>query len=126
MNDINNDNKSFLIITGLIILSIFIYISIINIFPNNSSDKYYSKNNNYFTNSKITYKNGKLNIYSSEKNISVCIKQTKSTPTINSICWKPMDNNYIEISAFSNKEYYIWQKNINNDISECIEYKTNK
>ncbi|MBR3162443.1 MAG: hypothetical protein IKF19_06920 [Bacilli bacterium] len=124
----NKKGDSFLIIVGFIILGVFVYVSVLNILPNNSSNSYFSKDNDFGINiSKIVYDKGEINVYVPDDNISICIKQTKSIPEVNSMCWKSINNGYVGISAFSDRKYYVWMKNnTNNNISDYIEYKTIK
>lgn len=122
------DSGAFLLITGISILSIFIYISVENIIPNNSSNSYYSKNEEGPTAliNNIVLIDGKLKIDINEDNVFVCAKSTKTTPNKNSICWKKTNNKKVEFSVYEGKTYYIWLKDNNEKISEYTEYNTNK
>ena len=123
----NETGNTFLILAGATILAVFTYISILNILPNNSSDSYYSKNDAELSViiNDVKFENGKINVLTSENNVYVCVKQTKSLPKVNSICWKKAKNNSTEFSAFEGKTYFIWLKDENNTISDYMEYNTN-
>ena len=122
-NKINNN--TFLFIAGFVILGIFTYVSVLNILPNNSSGSYFSKNDNILASiNSLEYENGKINVYVNEDNVDVCVKQTKSYPAIDSICWKTVNNNYTSFSAFEDRKYYIWLKDSNNNIGDYIEFMT--
>lgn len=123
----NETGNTFLILVGATILAVFTYISILNILPNNSSDSYYSKNDAELSViiNDVKFENGKINVLTSESNVYVCVKQTKSLPKVNSICWKKAKNNSTEFSAFEGKTYFIWLKDENNTISDYMEYNTN-
>ena len=115
--------SSFLVIGGFVILGVFVYVSVLNILPNNSSGSYFSRDEVFNIKvNEITYNEGKINVYVDDNKVSVCVKETKSVPKNNSICWKNVNNGYVSFSAFSNRKYYIWLKKDDN-ISQYIEYK---
>ena len=125
-----NNSKSggtFLILSGIFILGIFIYVCTLNILPNNSSDSYFSKDDDglYAIINDITFDDNKLNIYTSDNDVEICVKQTKSVPRNNSVCWKEVNDKKISFSVYVGKTYFIWLKDSNNNISEYIEYNTN-
>ena len=119
--------NTFLILAGATILAVFTYISILNILPNNSSDNFYSKNDNELSViiNDVKFEDGKINVITSESNVYVCVKQTKSIPKDNSMCWKKSKSNSTKISAYEGKTYFIWLKDENNTISDYMEYNTN-
>lgn len=122
----NETGNTFLILAGATILAVFTYISILNILPNNSSDNFYSKNDNELSViiNDVKFEDGKINVVTSESNVYVCVKQTKSIPKDNSMCWKKSKGNSTKISAYEGKTYFIWLKDENNTISDYMEYNT--
>lgn len=123
----NKNNSTFLVIAGIIILGIFTYISTVNILPNNSSDSFFSKDDGEMNTiiTGISLDNDKLIITTSNNDASICVKQTKSVPSSNSLCWKNTVNNHTTISVFIGKTYYIWLKDSENKTSNYIQYNTN-
>ncbi len=110
------NRKTFFIVAGAIILGIFISISMINM----------SDTNEYFLSTnvveKIDYSNGKLTVTTRDNTKSVCIKQTKSTPSIDSLCWVDTVNNLSTISIYEYKTYYIWVKDYDDIITYYAKY----
>lgn len=123
----NKNSSSSLILLGILILGIFTYISAINILPNNSSNSFFSKDNGEMNTviTNVSLENDKLIITTNNNEASICIKQTKSEPSNNSLCWKNTVNNQITIHVFVGKTYYIWVKDNENKISNYIQYNTN-
>lgn len=122
----NKDSGAFLILAGILILSVFTYISAKSMLPNNSSSSFFSKDNNELKANidDIKIRNKKLVINTSD-DVYVCVKQTKTKPNKNSLCWKKVENNEIEISIYIGKIYYIWIMDNENNISNYIQYNTN-
>lgn len=122
----NKDSGAFLILAGILILSVFTYISAKSMLPNNSSSSFFSKDNNELNANidDIKIRNKKLVINTSD-DVYVCVKQTKTKPNKNSLCWKKVENNEIEISIYIGKIYYIWIMDNENNISNYIQYNTN-
>ena len=123
----NKNSSSSLILLGILILGIFTYISAINILPNNSSNSFFSKDNGEMNTviTNLSLKNDKLIITTNNNEATICVKQTKSEPSNNSLCWKNTVNNQITIRVFVGKTYYIWVKDNENKISNYIQYNTN-
>ena len=122
----SSKNITFLILGGTFILGIFIYTSAINILPNNSSDSYFSINNTGPTAiiENITFYNGNIMVSTDKNDVYICAKQTKTTPSIKSICWKKVIDNKVEIPVYEGKKYYIWLKDENNNISNYKEFNS--
>lgn len=122
----SSKNITFLILGGAFILGIFIYTSAINILPNNSSSSYFSIDNirPTATINNITFYDGNMMISTNENNVYICAKQTKTIPSVKSICWKKVIDNKVEIPVYEGKKYYIWLKDENNNISNYKEFNT--
>ena len=123
----NKNSSSSLILLGILILGIFTYISAINILHNNSSNSFFSKDNGEMNTviTNLSLENDKLIITTNNNEATICVKQTKSEPSNNSLCWKNTVNNQITIRVFVGKTYYIWVKDNENKISNYIQYNTN-
>lgn len=120
----NTKTKTPIIFMSIFIFSIFTYVSIINIFPNKSSDSYFSTENDQI-NAKIentNYKKGKLIVTVSGNPRKGCIKSTKTPPDNNSTCWIEINNYQFSTSILKNKTYYIWLMDDNGLISNIYEY----
>ena len=122
----NMKGETFIITTGLIILIVFAYISTFNILSKNSSNSYFSKDDNKInaTIKEMNFSKGTLKLYT-DNDIMVCVKQTKSTPATSSLCWKEVKNGEVNFSIYEKKTYFIWLKDKDNHISESVEYNTN-
>lgn len=121
-----NNMTSFIIITGLIILTVFTTVLGINLMPNYESNSYYVKVEDEMS-AKIDaldIKDNKLNITTSGDAIEYCVKSTRSKPELNSVCWKKISNNTASISIYKNKKYYVWIKDINENISSPMSINT--
>lgn len=113
-----------IIFMSVFIFSVFMYVSVINIFPNKSSDSYFTTENSQI-NAKIEnaiYEKGKLNVTVSGEVIKGCIKSTKTIPDNNSTCWIKINNNEFSTSILKNKTYYIWIMDNNGLISNEYEF----
>ena len=122
MKKINKDDNqiTFIIVVGIIILCVFSFICASSLLPiNNESDSYFVKLEDDM-NAKIEsldIENNKLKITMSGDTVSYCVKSTKSNPSANSLCWKKVDNNVATISIYQYKKYYVWIKDANGNIS---------
>ena len=122
MKKINKDDNqiTFIIVVGVIILCVFSFIFASSLLPiNNESDSYFVKLEDDM-NAKIEsldIENNKLKITMSGDTVSYCVKSTKSNPSVNSLCWKKVDNNVATISIYQYKKYYVWIKDANGNIS---------
>ena len=56
--------------------------------------------------------------------VSVCVKQTKTEPSIDSDCWIDTINNKTSIAIYEYKTYHIWTKDINNVINYFGKFNT--
>lgn len=120
-----NKKTSYIIILGILILGIFTYVAVLNIFDDNiSTNPFFSKtetnSNTKIENLEII--NNKLVITTSQDTKNVCIKTTKTEPKPNSVCWLKVENNQVTTSIYNYKTYYIWLKDSNNNISEPTKY----
>lgn len=111
-------NNELIIVFGAIILGVFIAISLINM---SEGDHYYLSTNVI---KDIDYNNGKLNIVTRDDIKSICVKQTKTDPSIDALCWVDTVNDNVNISIYEYKTYYIWVKDNNNLISYYAKYNT--
>ena len=118
--------KTPIIFMSVFIFSIFTYVSIINIFPNKSSDSYLSTENGSINASveNTSYKKGKLIVTITGEAIRGCIKITKTPPSNNSACWVKIDNYKFSVSVLKNKTYYIWLMDDNGLISNRYDYSS--
>ena len=123
-------NKRIVLVVGLIILVIFTYISYINIVNTSpeidlDSSKYIGDIDDKSARiDSLKHENGKLKI-DVENTKAICVKSTKSIPSINSICWERITNNTFSTSIYEYKMYYIWLLDSNNNIKEPIIYDPN-
>ncbi len=118
----NNTMTSFIIISGIIVLGIFIVVAVINVMPNYESDSYYVKVENDMD-AKIEdflIQDGKLTITTSGDAKEYCVKSTRTRPTSNSLCWNDIKDNVATISIFEHKKYYIWIKDEEGNISNYL------
>ena len=114
-----SNSSTFIVASGITILSIFSFIVAKNILPNNDNDKYYAKPNEDMTTriDKVEKENDKLIITTIGNPTEYCIKSTKSIPDKNTLCWNKIKNNKVEVSYFKYKKYYIWIKDSEGRIS---------
>lgn len=118
-----NNSKTFIIFSLLLIICVFIVISIYNIMPkNDESNSYYVKVNEEINANieSLNIDDGKVIIQTSGGPIKYCIKSTRSTPNKDALCWKEIVNNEAYISIIDYKTYYIWLMDINGQISNYI------
>lgn len=114
-----SNSSTFIIVSGVTVLSVFSFIIAKNILPNNDNDKFYAKSNEEMTAKidKVERANDKLIITTIDSPIEYCLKSTKSIPENNSLCWNKIEDNKIEVSYFKYKKYYIWIKDNEGRIS---------
>lgn len=122
-----NDSGTFLILAGVLILCVFTYVSCINLLPNHSSNSFLSKDDDGLTASinDVNIRNSKIVINTTEDDVYICVKQTKSKPTKNSLCWKKVEDKTSEVSVYLGKTYYVWLMDKDGNISSYIKYNTN-
>ena len=123
----NNNSITFIIICGTVVLLVFIVVITVNLIPKiTSSDSYFVKVEDGMD-AKIESLNisgGKVEIITSGNAIEYCIKSTKTTPSSNSVCWNEIKENKALISVFEYKEYYVWIKDENGNISNPMSINT--
>ena len=123
-------NKRIVIVVSLIILLVFTYVSYINIANTSPEEDLDSSKYIIDINDKtariesLKHEDGKLKI-DVENTKAICVKSTKSIPSINSICWKKITNNKFSTSVYEFKMYYIWLLDSNNNIKEPVIYDPN-
>ena len=119
-----NKITSQIIVMGVFIFCLFIYIVTVNIIDNsNSSNNFFSKGKDVDARIENFYlSKDKLIVEVSGNAKAVCIKSTRSNPTSSSICWKDVNNNIVTTNIFDYKRYYIWIKDINDNISDSVVY----
>lgn len=121
----NNKRTSQIIILGTIVLIIFTIVSInILLTSHTETTPYYARtddnvNANIET---IDYENNRLVIRTSGEASAICIKSTRSTPDTNSLCFKSIKDNKLITSIYTYKEYYIWLKDNEGNMTERIKY----
>ena len=126
-------NKLSIKIIGTLIVVVFFFVLILNILPDTSN----SSNNSVISNDitenntainkdngakiiSLSMENDKLKIVLDDGVSEYCIKTTKTKPTMNSICFKRVDNNIVYTSIYKYKKYYIWTKDYTGNISNYI------
>lgn len=114
-----SNSSTFIIVSGVTVLSVFSFIIAKNILPNNDNDKFYAKPNEEMIAriDKVEKENDKLIITTINSPTEYCLKTTKSIPENNSLCWNKIEDNKIEVSYFKYKKYYIWIKDDEGRIS---------
>lgn len=114
-----SNSSTFIVISGVIILSIFSFIIAKNILPDNDNDQFYAKPNEDMTAriDKVEKENDKLIITTIGNPTEYCLKTTKSIPEENSLCWNKIENNKVEVPYFKYKKYYVWIKDTEGRIS---------
>ena len=70
----------------------------------------------------IDYVDGKLTLITRNDMVSVCVKQTKTNPSVDSLCWTNTIDSKAIISIYEYKTYYIWTKDANGVISYYNKY----
>lgn len=124
----NNKTTSFIIVAGIIVVTIFACVLGINLSPNYESNSYYVKVGDEMS-AKIealNIDNDKLTITTSGDAIEYCVKSTRSTPDANNICWKKINNNTASISIYKYKKYYVWIKDEKGNVSIPMSINTRK
>jgi len=108
---------------GTLILSVFSATVYKNLYPKSSPQtensgvhkiKVLDEETAYIENIEIS--ENKITIKTLGPAEEFCIKTTKSTPSLNNLCWKKIEDNTGSISIYQNKKYYIWIKDSNNKI----------
>lgn len=111
-------SKEIIVFVGAVILGVFIAISVINVSDGN---KYYLSTNIV---KGISYKDGKLTIKTGSDMKSVCVKQTKTEPSTDALCWVDTVDNEVSIAIYEYKTYHIWLRDKDNVVSYYAEYNT--
>ena len=126
-NNLNN-MTTFIIVAGTLILAIFTVVIGINLLPNNESNSYYVKVGDEMSAKveSININNDVVDITTSGDTVEYCVKSTKSTPPLNNLCWKKVQNNTASFSIYKGKKYYIWVKDTNNNVSSPMSFNTNE
>ena len=122
-----NNTSAIMAVLGALILIIFVVILMQNIDTNNESGSYYmqEKDNMKAIINTVKIEKNDLIIGTVNDAISFCVKRTRSTPNVNSLCWKKINNNTGTMKVYNNKMYYIWIKDSNNNISNPTIVKAN-
>ena len=114
----DKDNKTLFVIVGAIILGVFIAISMMSMVGTGE----YQLSTDIIKD--IDYEDGKLVLTTRKDMVSVCVKQTKTSPSADSLCWIDTIDNKATISIYEYKTYYIWTKDVNDVISYYNKYNT--
>ena len=123
----NTKTTSYMIILGILIVGVFTYTIVLNIYTDKtSSNLFFSKTEQEAnaTIESIKTINDKIIINTAGDAKEICIKTTKTNPKLNSICWTKVENNTLETTVYSYKTYYIWIKDSSNHISDVTEYNS--
>ena len=123
-----NNLTTFIIIVGSLVLVLFTYIAVTNI-QGDSESIFYSSRTESGVNAKIEYVDiidNKLIIKTIGDTDSYCIKSTKTAPSINSLCFNKIDNNFASVYILPYKTYYVWIKDSDNNLSEPIKVNSNE
>lgn len=122
----NNNMTTFIIVSGILVLCVFVVVLAVNLLPNHESNSYYVKveDNMGAKIEELYINNNKLIITTSGDAKEYCVKSTKSTPETNNICWKQIENNTASISIYKYKKYYVWIKDNSNNISTPMSINT--
>ena len=122
-----NNSTSFIVFAGIFALCVFTFVAAYNLLPNNrESNSYYVKVGDEMSAKveALDIKGGTLNITTSGDAVEYCVKSTKSTPELNNICWKKIENNTASLSIYRYKKYYVWIKDTNGSISSPMSINT--
>ncbi len=123
----NNNATTFIIMAGILVISVFTVVAVANLLPKNrESNSYYVKVGDEMSAKieGINIENGVLDITTSGDTLEYCVKSTKSTPDSGNICWKTIKNNSASISIYQYKKYYIWIKDTTGNISSPMSINT--
>ena len=99
----NNNFTSFIVFFGVIVLCIFSVVVVINLLPrNNESNSYYVKVGDEMSAKveALDIKDNRLVITTSGDALEYCVKSTKTTPDVNNICWRKIEDNTASISIY--------------------------
>ncbi len=126
-NNKSNNATTFIILGGVLILTVFAIVIAINLLPKNESDSYYVKVDEEMEAKieSLKIEDGKLTITTSGEVAEYCVKSTRSKPKMNAICWKKMTDNSATMSIFLYKKYYVWIKDIDGNISNYLTINSN-
>ena len=117
-----NNGTVFIIIAGLFILVVFGSVLSINLKPNYESNSYLASGNDDINVvvDELAIEGEKLVIRTSGEGSEFCVKSTKSTPNLNNMCWKKLEDGIGEVSIYKYKKYYVWIKDKSDNISKMI------
>ena len=117
-----NFETSYIIILGVLVLTIFTAIVYVNYNNSNQSNAYYGKidNTKEFI-EQISFDDTTLTIKTIDEAWKYCIKTTRTTPSLGNLCWKELYNNEGRMNIYKNKKYYIWIMDENQNISSYKE-----
>lgn len=124
----NNNQSTFIVIMGIVVLSMFTVVAARNLIPgNNESDSYYVKVEEDMSAKieSLDIKKNKLKITMSGDAVMFCVKSTKSTPKSDALCWKEVKDNTATISVYKDEKYYVWIKDTKGNISIPMSINTN-
>ena len=101
-----NLQSSYLIILGVVILTVFSSVIFVNLNKEDSSESYYGKigDTREYVES-IYIKDNYLHIETTDGVAKFCAKTTQTIPNENNVCWKDIEDNYGSIQVYKNKKY---------------------
>lgn len=111
-------------VLGTLILIIFVFIIVKNIPSDELNNSY---NADISVGSKIQsliVEDNKLKITTSGNVNYYCVKTTKTSPMINSLCWKEFQGDEANISLYPSKKYYVWIMDMDGNILGPMDINT--
>lgn len=114
--------KTFFLIIFLMVLFVLVYVSTRNILDSKKNETSYATIATE-VDKKIT--NIEKNNDSVEFNLNndvhyYCVKSTKTTPTVSSLCWTKTNLKSVNIGLIIGKKYYLWIMDDDKNISNII------
>ena len=124
----NNNVTSFIVVVGLVVVSIFTTVLVMRLLPNNESNSYYVKVEDEMG-AKIEAldnENQKLKIITSGDASKICVKSTETTPDAGNLCFKEIINNESVVSVYKGKRYYVWVMDTKGNVSNPMNINTDE
>ena len=118
---------SYILVLGAIIFGILSYVAVYNILDKSKfSNPFFSKTKMEIDASVVHMEelDDKLAITTSGNASQVCIKTTKTSPTVHSLCWVSVKNNEVIVPIYLGKTYYIWLKDSHDRIGDYVKYSS--
>lgn len=114
----NNNIATFIIISSIIILTVFTSVCSYEFLQKSETDPYYSQVITGKEAQIISIENKETSLVIKTKNaVKICVKSTVSKPKVDSMCWKKIENDIHEENIIKQKKYYVWVMNEENEIT---------